>query len=120
MAESTFSQITELLLLLSPIKGLIAVIESDTSNATTMFNSLTDFVAELQSSTLPFKADLQRILKNRSSALFHPVLLLSCLLDPSNQGRAVENTVPDLNNTIDKALEILVADTSNDTLSLRN
>ena len=112
LSEGTFAQIAELLSFLVPIKGLIAVAEADSSSASKMFKSYFEFLREVRSLTFTWKADLECILDRRGPILSQPVLLLSCVLDPEDQGRSLEGFVNNFDREVEKAVELLIPDLS--------
>ena len=111
-SETTFESMLDLLTLLSPIQDLIAIAESDESNAAGMFHSFSTFHAELRCSDSPWSVQALDILERRRPALCHPVLILNCCHNPFDQGRSLEGLVDSINSEIEQALEMLVHDTA--------
>ena len=108
LSESTFEEIADVLDLLSPIKALIRVAESDECNASRMFRSFSEFTFGVQQSQLPWATEATRCISRRWEGLHHPVLSLACLLDPSDQGKALSGLSCSLDRDVEEAVERLV------------
>lgn len=108
LSESTFDMISEVLDLLSPIKGLIDVAESDKSSASTMFGSFATFASLVRLSHVTWAAEVSECISKRWVSLHHPVLSLACCLDPTDQGRSLSGLECDLGRDIEKALEMMI------------
>ena len=108
LTEATFDQIAEFISLLTPIAGLIAIAEEDNSCIATMIGSYFSFTERLRNSNLSCANDIERLLEARWPTLYHPVLALANLLNPSDQGRSFQGRLPNAETDIESVVEKLV------------
>jgi hypothetical protein len=110
LSDATFEKIADALQLLYPVKGLVAVVEADSSSASFMFKSYFAFTDQVRASTLPWKVEVQRIIQMRWSSFYHPIFTLACCFDPADQGQCLESRIDRLDSEIEAIIEHLVPD----------